>query len=641
MKKILILMMLLLLSIGAFADNWVKVVAWGISTSTDKNMFLENQGLKSGVGISDLWLGNEKFSFSGFYLPNQNADLRFSFSIKDKWRVTARFSQYRKWWDTSAGHETTPGGYAVADWVPNTNTIAPLSDREELHTTRRMGSIQLDYLITPLQKVSFEYSKLTRTGNLTPFFRGMTFVGGVTFAATAAAIRNYDGDGQEAILKGNFAFGHWFIDVGGTMQSWDNVYTNSLGTFGDTAQISLTEWKDDFSTDVLYTHARLGGTFEQGEVFGAFAYSRLKGDPSNMLTETGTYFSGTRAGSGTVTQETTRWRLGFTWKPIKQILLHATAGRMDRSKDGSYTETRTDFPAELNAVSSREVAENQLRTRVRVLLPKVRVDLYARYTSREVDKLFSTTVTESGFDKDIFQDLTLTRDEWREGVRASLRLENNARLMVKLEAFQRKEETDLQDLTWGYHPGDTDSDGLDGSYRLALPISNWQFYIQGNVQEWDRNLAAPFFDPIYDPTQLFEETATEGRVQQHILTAATQVGRTAWDLRVGYLREEFSIKHPFSEFNYQPVEYDLKGILYGLGGVFSGQTWSFSWDTNFIDTTGSQSHDRIRGSIDFSKRIRDDHTLVVTYRYFDFNEQEFELDDYQGHFLAIGWRYKF
>lgn len=641
MKKILILVMLLLLSIGAIADNRLKVVAWGTSVSTDKNKFLEDFGLKSGIGVSDLWIGSEKFSFSGYFLPNLNANLQFSFIISDKLRLTTGFSQYRKWWDTSSGHETTPGGYAVASWIPNTNTISPLSDRDDLHTTRRVGSVQLDYLVTPLQKISLGYRRLARDGRLTPFSRGFTFVGDVPFAATAASIRNYDVDGQEASLKGNLAFGHWFLDMGASMQSWDNVFTNSLGTFGLTAKIGSTEIVDNFSTNVFHANARLGHTFESGEVFGAFAYSRLKDDPTNSLMETGTFFSGTRAGSGSITQETTRWRLSLTWKPIRWILLHAAANRMVRSKDGSYVETRTDYPAVLNAVSSRDLSTNQLRTRVRFLFRKVRVDLYARYTSREVDDKFSSAVTNSGFDKDLFQDLTLTRDEWREGIRASLRLQDSTQLKVRLEAYQQERETDLHDLTWGYYPGDTDTDGTDSSYRLSHSSGKWQFFIQGNVQNWDRELAAPYFDQIYDPTQLFEETSSKGRVQQHILTAATQLNQTTWNVRVGYVREQFSFQDAFRELNYQPVKYNLKGVLYGLGGTISGQAWSFVWDVNYIDTTGTQSHDRIRGSVDFSKRIRDNHTLVVTYRYYSFEEQEFELDDYQGHFFAIGWQYKF
>ncbi len=641
MKKFLIPVMLLLISAGVLYSNVVKVVAWGAFTSSDENKFLEDLGLRSSLGISDLWIGSETFSLSGYYLPNHNADLRLSSSIGDKWRLTARFSQYRKWWDTSAGHEKTPGRYSVADWIPNTNTITPLSDRDDLHTTRRMGSAQLNYLVTPLQKLSIGYSILNRDGNLTPFFRGFTFVGDVPLAATAASIRNYDSNGQEAILKGNFAVGNWFMDLGGTWQSWDNVYTNSLGTYGNTDRIGLTEMADDFSTNVLHAHARLGGTFNLGGVFGAFTYSRLKGDPSNSLTEKGTNFAGTRNGAGKVTMETTRWQLGFTLKLPWRISLFAAASRMNRSKEGSYMETRTDFPAVLNSDSSRDVSTNRIRTRVRFLFPSVRLELYARYTSREMDRLFSSTITESVEDKALIQDLTLNHDEWREGVRASLRLEDRVRLTLNLEAYQQKNVTDLRDLTWGYYPGDADTSGLDGSYRLSLASVDWQFYFQGSFQRWDRDLAAPFFDPIYDPTQLFEETATEGRVQQHILTAATQVKRTIWNARFGYIQEKFSIQDPFVEFNYQPVEYDLKGILYGLGGVLNGRTWSFAWDANLIDTTGSQSHDRIRGSLDFSKQIRDNYTLVVTYRYFNFNEQEFELDDYQGHFIAIGWRYQF
>lgn len=641
MKKLFILGMLLLFSMSALADNGVKVVAWGTSSSADGNKSLEDFALKSGIGVSDLWIWSGKFSLSGYYLPNQNADLRFSFFAHDKWRLTAGFSQSRKWWDTSAGHETTPGGYAVANWFPNTNTIAPLSDRDELHTTRRAGFVQLDYLVTPLQKISLGYRRLTRDGRLTPFFRGFTFAGGVPFAATAASIRNYDVDGQEARLKANLSFGDWFLDIGAFMQSWDNSITNSLGTFGLTSKIGLTEIKDNFSTDIVHTHVRLGRSFEQGKVVGAFAYSRLNDDPRHSLTETGTSISGTRAGSGSVTQETTRWQLSLTWRPVRWILLHADGHRMDRSKEGSYAETRTDYPAVLNGTSSRDISANQLRTRVRFLFRKVRVDLYARYTSRDIDEKFSTAVTESAFDRDLLQDLTLTRDEWREGIRASLRLQNSARLAVKLEAYQQERETNLRDLTWGYYPGDADTNGMEGSYNLSFPSGPWQFHVQGFFQRWDRNLAPPYFDPIYDPTQLLEETAAEARVQQHMLTAATQISRTVWNARVGYVREKFSIKDPFQEFNFQPVDYDLEGILYGLGGVFNGRTWSVAWDAIFIDTKGSQSHDQIRGSVDFSKQITDKNALVVTYRFFSFDEQEFELDDYQGHFLAIGWRHQF
>jgi hypothetical protein len=258
-----------------------------------------------------------------------------------------------------------------------------------------------------------------------------------------------------------------------------------------------------------------------------------------------------------------------------------------------------------------------------------------------VDELSTTEVTESSFDKDLIQDLTLSHKELRGGIRASLRLKKSVRLTFNLEAYQQEKEADLRDLTWGYYAGDSDTKGLEGSYRLSLPSGNWQFYVQGNVRKWDRDLAVPYFDPIYDPTQLLENTATEAQMHQHILTVATQIKRTAWNIRVGYIGEKFSIQDPFMEFNYQPVEYDLKGVLYGLGGVISGQNWSLTLDINFIDTTGSQSHDRIRGSMDFCKRIRDNHTLVATYRYFSFDEQDFELDDYQGHFLTIGWRYQF
>ena len=189
MKKILIPMMLLLLSIGAFADNRVKLVAWGAFSRSDENKFLEELGLKSSLGLSDLWIGNEKYSLSGYFLPNQNADLRLLFFIRDKWRLTAGFRQYRKWWDTSAGHETTPGGYKIANWVPNTNTISPLSDRDELHTTRRVGSIQLDYLLSPLQQASFGFRCPTRNGRLTPFFGVFTFGGDVAFAGAAISAR--------------------------------------------------------------------------------------------------------------------------------------------------------------------------------------------------------------------------------------------------------------------------------------------------------------------------------------------------------------------------------------------------------------------------------------------------------------------
>jgi hypothetical protein len=647
MKKILIPVIFLLLSIGALADgqekadDYVKVVTWGAATNGSDGKFLEDLGLKSGIGIADMWIGNRQFSLSGFYLPNLNADLQFTFLIKDKWQLTAGFEQYRKWWNTSAGHETTPGGYAVADWFPNTNTISPLSDQDEMHTTRRSGFFGLDYLVTPLQKLSLGYRRLTRSGDLSPFFRGFTFVGNVPFAATAASIRNLDESGHEANLKGNFAFKHWVLDIGASILSWDNVYINTMGTFGNTAQIGLTENEANFSTDVFHTHARLGYTFRQGEIFGALAYSKLDSDPSNSLTETGTFVSGVGSGSGKVTQETTRWRLGLTWKPVKQLLFHAAGGRLDRSKEGNYTESRTDFPAVLNADSNRDVTTDQIRGRIRFLLRTFRIDVYARYTARSVDELTSTAVTGSSFDKDVSRDLSLSYDEVRGGIRASIRLKRSARLSLNLEAYQQEKRTDLRDLTWGYYSGDSDTDGMDGSYRLSLPSGTWQLYVQGNVRKWDRDLAPPFFDPIYDPTQLLEKTATDALMQQHILTVATQIKRTAWNVRFGYIREKFSIQDPFAGFNYQPMEYDLKGFLYGLGGTFSGQTWSFTLDAHFFDTTGSQSHDRIRGSIDFCKRIQDNHTLVATYRYFDFDEQEFELDDYQGHFITLAWRYQF
>lgn len=641
MKKILIPLILMVFSIGAFAESQVKMVAWGASTSADENKFLEDLGLKPGIGISNLWIEKERFSFGGYYLPNHNADLRLILYIANNWRLKSSFSQYRKWWDKSAGHEKTPGGYAVADWFPYTNTTAPISDKDELYTTRRSGSVQLDFLITPLQKVSLGYRKLIRSGNLTPFFRGFTFVGDVPFAATAASLRNYDTDGQEVTLKGNFAFRSWFLDIETGIQNWDNLYTNSLGTFGSSAQIGWTEISDDFSANVLYAHAQLGRVFRSGEVFGAFAYAKMKDDPSNSLKETGPYISGIRAGSGKVDQKTARWQLGFRWKLASWIRVHTTGTHTDRSKDGSYLESRSDYPAVLNAASSRRVITDRLKSRIQLLFPKVRADLFGQYTYRKTDERFSTEVTESGFDKDLLQDLTLTHNEWREGIRLSLRLKNSARMTMKLEAYQKKEETDLRDLTWGYFPGDTDTDGMDASYRLSLPIGRWQFYVQGSLQAWSRDLAPPFFDPIYDPTQVFENSATKSKVQQHILRAATQLHRTTWNVRFGYVLERFSIQDPFAEFNYQPVEYDLKGILYGVGGVISGQTWSLAWDASFIDTTGSQSHDRIHGYLDFSKKVSDSHTLVATYRFYKFDEKEFGIDDYQGHFLALAWQYKF
>ena len=271
MKKILIPIILILFSINGFAENQVKVVAWGTTDTGNQNKFLEDFGLKSGMGISKLSFENKQFSLNGYYLPNQNANLQFTFSISSKWRLTAEFNQYRKWWNTSAGHETTPGGYAVENWFPNTNSITPISDRDDLYTTRRGGLVKLDYLVTPLQKLTLGYRRLWRGGNQTPFMRGYTFIGGVPYSATAASIRNFDENGQEAILKGNFSFGHLTLDVGASLMSWDNGYTNTLGTFGESARIGLTEIRSDYSTDVFQAHARLGFVFDQGEVFGAFA----------------------------------------------------------------------------------------------------------------------------------------------------------------------------------------------------------------------------------------------------------------------------------------------------------------------------------------------------------------------------------
>ncbi len=642
MRKILIPLALLLLQILAFADSQrVNVIAWGVTASGNENKFLEDEGLQSGIGIADLWLRGRNFTLAGFYLPNQNADLKFTFSVKDKWRLAAGFKQFRKWWNSSTGHETTPGGYAVSEWLPGTNSIAPLSDQDHLRTTRRSGFAVCEFLVTPLQKVSLGYERLARKGDQSPLFRGFTFVGDVPFAATAASIRNIEENGHKAVLKGNFIFRQWSFDVKASVLSLDNSYGNTIGTFGITEQVGLTNMEDNYSTNVFQTLARLGYSFRQGEIFGAFVYSKLDSDPANSLVETGTFFSGMRSGSGTALQEATRFQLGFSWKPARGILFHAAGIRMDRSKEGNYSETRTDFPAGLDTIANRDLTRNQLRTRVRFLFRKLRVDLYTQYTSREVDEQFTSVVAESRFDRSLFRDLTRTHDEWRGGVRASLGIKNMARLRLKLEAYKQKQETELRDLTWGYYPGDADTDGMDGSYRLSLSRGRWQFFVQGSIQAWNRDQAAPYFDPIYDPTQLFEEASSKGLVQQHILTTSAQIKGMIWNVRVGYIGEKFSFQDTFSEFNYQPVEYNLRGILYGLGGALSGRTWSLDWDASYIDTSGSQSHDRIRGSVDFSKQIHDGHALVVNYRYFNFDEAKFELDDFQGHFFAIGWRYKF
>ncbi len=642
MKKILIPFMLVLLSVSSFASvNWVNIVAWAVTTNMDENKFLEDEGLRSGLGISDMWIGSEKFSFGGYYLPNHNADLHLSFSLSNKWKFTAGFKQLRKWWDTSTGHETTPGGYSVADWVPNSNTIEPLSDKEHLYTNRIKHSVQLDFLVTPLQKVSLGFRLKTHDGNITPLFRGFTYTGNVPYAATAAVVRNYNGDSQEADLKGNFAFSGFHLDFGASVQSWKNHYTNTMGTYGYSAQIGQTFMMDDYDTNVFHANVRLSRSFKRGEVFGAFIYSQMKSDPSNSLLETGTFISGGREGSGSVSLDSTRWQLGFNWEPVKRVLLHAAASRLDRSKEGSYSEVRNDYLSVLNSDSNREVSLDQIRTRLRFLFRNFRMDLYGKYTYRKVDSLFTSAVTKSRFDKDLLQDLTQTNREWREGIQLSLKMKDLARLSTKVELYQQDKETDLRDLTWGYYPGDADTNGLDGSYRLSHQHGKLQFYIQGHVQNWDRDLVTPYYDPIYDPTQLLAETSTRGRIQQHIFTTAAQIKSTTLNVRFGYLREKFSVKDPFVEFNYQPVDYDLEGMLYGLGGVFSGRNWSFAWDASFIDTSEIQSHDRIRASLEFSKMFGENHTLVATYKYFKFDEMDFEFDDYQGHFFALGWRFQF
>lgn len=195
----------------------------------------------------------------------------------------------------------------------------------------------------------------------------------------------------------------------------------------------------------------------------------------------------------------------------------------------------------------------------------------------------------------------------------------------------------LNQLDWGYLPV------VDARRNQSFGVSARRQLGAGFLRlGWTRNqsrstLLEPFFEPIYDPTQVFDATAYR-RFQERATAAFGLSGKeNALSVELGYLRDRFDFDagRPFPEL--APVGEELTGLVAAV-------SWEWQWQEKVrLNATGEWVasrqviHNRLlRGQVDLAYRLGGGWHAYGRLGYGDLSWTKAPSREFTGEMVAVG-----
>lgn len=198
-------------------------------------------------------------------------------------------------------------------------------------------------------------------------------------------------------------------------------------------------------------------------------------------------------------------------------------------------------------------------------------------------------------------------------------------------------EHTLARLEWGYVPvADSrrnQSFGLSARRQLGAGFLRLGWSLNQNRS----TLLEPFFEPIYDPTQVFQATAYR-QFQERATAAFGFSGKqNALSVELGYLRDrfQFAAGRPFPEL--APVGEELTGLVAAIA-------WEWQWQERArLHATGEWLSSRqvihnrlLRGQLDFAYRLGGGWHAYGRLGYGDLSWTKAPSREFTGEMVALG-----
>lgn len=237
------------------------------------------------------------------------------------------------------------------------------------------------------------------------------------------------------------------------------------------------------------------------------------------------------------------------------------------------------------------------------------------------------------------QDNLLSRDRWR--VRASYALPwgNNLHLHTWAAWEDEKAELTFRDLSWGYILVPDSWSSLAGGVQLRSRGQSLWFKAELSGRREKRDLQAPIFEPVYDPSVgLWPESNSGTEVRGSVTLGTSFSSGSLWlDAGVSSARFHFDQDRP-SRF-LALVNEKTQNFVAAVGGELqAGPKTQVSFNLEAAAARKDTHHTLSRARLDVFQQLFSGYELFVRYALGDFTWLEAPSREFTVQLIALGLR---
>lgn len=210
-----------------------------------------------------------------------------------------------------------------------------------------------------------------------------------------------------------------------------------------------------------------------------------------------------------------------------------------------------------------------------------------------------------------------------------------------VSARKWSEDPTLRELEWGYLPAPDRVRDYAAGFSARRTLGNGFLGFGASASRVASDLDPPYFEPIYDPTQVPTRTEADLFQERATLTYGLMAGAHQLTAELGYLRTryDFQASRPFPEL--APVGEELTGFV-------AAATWEWNWSEKlFFSAFGEWVASRqvvhnqvVTGRMDVAYRVGHAMRLFGRFGYGDLTWRHARSREFTGKSVALGlqWR---
>lgn len=595
----------------------VTVSGAGAFTSGDSGRRDDQEGYRSGVGLA-VDTRRDGFHLALDFAPTTAGWLDLELNASSPWRFSLHVDRTRRYSDDSIRPELTPLGTPVSSFFPGTNTLFPAFGDVDPVLTRHRFRARLAYLL-PNGSIDVSARGVVLRGDKVPEAGGITFGDNGAPAFFVPGLEHQDTTESEVSLGARLnALGlDWNVRLARGKR--DGESTTSFPTFGVNRLIDISNYTEGH--DATFTTASLAAAFERRTftLVGGVGYQKVSSTPS---------FNGGVAGAtptdtlqnGSVEAKRKTAAASARANPVESVTFRV-AGRATR-EDESASGSEPFRGRTMDLTRTDEIESWRAEAELRYAHEGFGAALLGSRDRRtdEIARLRTPMVQ--------LQDDRTTRDLLRG--EASYRVSGKFRSRAFLERRWDDVDVDLHELLLGYATGNRENritrlgvaaSGTFGGVELGVDL-------QG--ADGTADLDPPYFDPVFDPSQVLTKARGRTRTRSYLAHAASAGGSPfqVWG-DLGWREESWAFDDTVTFPGFAPVDEEVSGLTASVGA-----TWvpSVAWRATVSGWLDAPSHTVAHRAYRLEAGVEREITkswsarLGVLHR--RFSESLYHLDDY-------------